>query len=266
MKKVHFTLIELLVVIAIIAILAAMLLPALNKARSKAREISCLNKLKNFSSAAMIYSSDYNSYKVTPDRGSGSDMRYWFQQLGGDSDGNGNKYLPNAYTERDEKGAAGMYVCPEFFSSSYGNATLTTLKYSSYGLGVHQGGGGKHLKVDQVRPPYSGSLSASYALFWVTSPSEAWFFSCGGGSNGYYDVGALSSTVTLNPYNTSASEDRKQRALHGTFERIPINYLDGHAGIISRTFYDSHRGSTSPANSSENGKAFWGLNKLIGYE
>jgi prepilin-type N-terminal cleavage/methylation domain-containing protein/prepilin-type processing-associated H-X9-DG protein len=76
LKKHHaFTLVELLVVVAIVGMLTALLLPALSKAKAKARSLACLNNLKQWGLAAHLYAADHGDY--LPDEGPATPGTNW---------------------------------------------------------------------------------------------------------------------------------------------------------------------------------------------
>lgn len=100
-RKHDFTLIELLVVIAIIAILAAMLLPALNKAREKGRESLCLSNLKQVGTSAILYGNDYQDFFTAPVVMTGFATTVWMGQL--------TTYLSLSATRNYERT---VYMCP----------------------------------------------------------------------------------------------------------------------------------------------------------
>ncbi len=97
-----FTLIELLVVIAIIAILAAMLLPALAKAKQKGQSTVCFNDLKQVGLAMLMFADEHDD--MIPRGTAGNSPRWWLEFM---------PYVPEGGTEKDYRNIR-IFKCPSY--------------------------------------------------------------------------------------------------------------------------------------------------------
>ena len=214
-KPAGFTLIELLVVIAIIAILAAMLLPALNKAREAGRSSACKNNLKTAATAIRMYADAYNDHVLPLHTGNdgvyGSMSKlYWMQFL---------SKCKIVYSGIEVGSDMAPFMCPSVPRSKFNNTDMASYSYAVNTMrvpSVISAAGWKTLRK-------FGSVKNHSQVFYMAETRNNPGHSNPTGYNAAYNL------YNVNPSATSAAWFDLVR--HGG--KFNLFYFDGHVSSIN---------------------------------
>ncbi len=233
----NFTLIELLVVIAIIAILASMLLPALGRARDVAKQISCVNNMKQQGTAISTYTSDNNGYLMVYHPAAG--LNEWgcqalaYELLMAPYVGIPNKELDGHIT------GAKVFICPaspiayDAASGYYhhlSNSNTTTNAYQS-GLYYAYNDYCAFVKGDDSCSEAARGLKISNYTRASQTPLEL----CSRKDSAAWPLPRISDGQVTNNTLVGASWHNK-----GGFGPRPTVFVDGHATVLHSADYINH--------------------------